>query len=60
MGVGLSKVEVFRCRMCCMMVVTGGSFVPSLGCGAVGWRLLVSLVMSVVLFKSGLIVVVVG
>ena len=35
--VGLSKVAVFRCRMCCMMVVAGGGFIPALSCGAVGW-----------------------
>jgi hypothetical protein len=43
--VGLSKVAVHQCRMCCMMLVAGGNFVSALGCGAVGWRLVGSLMV---------------
>jgi hypothetical protein len=37
LGVGLSNVAVVRCRMCCVMAVVGGGFIPALSCGAVGW-----------------------
>ena len=33
LGVGLSNVAVVRCRMCCMMAVAGGGFIPALSCG---------------------------
>ena len=43
----LIRVAVRRCRMCCMMLVAGGSFVLALSCGAVGWRLWGSLLVCV-------------
>ena len=45
--VGLSNVAVFRCRMCCMMVVAGGGFIPALSGGTVGWRWVGSLMVGV-------------
>ena len=47
LGVGLSNVAVVRCRMCCMMAVAGGGFIPALSCGAVGWTRVGSLMVGV-------------
>ena len=45
LGGALIRVAVRRCRMCCIMLVAGGGFVLMLGCGAVGWRLVGSLMV---------------
>ena len=47
LGVGLSNVAVVRCRMCCVMAVVGGGFIPALSCGAAGWMWAGSLMVGV-------------
>jgi hypothetical protein len=41
----LIRIALRRCRMFCMMLVAGGSFVLVLGCEAVVWRLVGSLMV---------------
>jgi hypothetical protein len=47
LGVGLSNVAVVRCRMCCVIAIVGGGFIPALSCGVVRWMWVGSLVVGV-------------